>query len=151
MAMTARPVLTELTTMSRRSGLIMDADQAPLQSWIASQNSRTISRRPVAKSLSSLKNIPYTATEWKRALAEVKRDYSNKRYRPCSSRCIEILKNAQTHVCYRAHEIVVTSISSSNTIAGESPACVLDISPLLRGDIPRDAGAQPARRLSLPS
>ncbi|OAA78069.1 hypothetical protein LEL_04892 [Akanthomyces lecanii RCEF 1005] len=74
----------------------METDQAPLQSWIASQHTHTTTRRPAAKSLLSLKDIPYTSAEWKRALAEVKRDYSNKRYRPCSSRCIEILKNVQT-------------------------------------------------------
>ncbi|KAJ6782511.1 hypothetical protein PWT90_01656 [Aphanocladium album] len=74
----------------------MEADQAPLQSWIASQNTRMTNRRPAVKALSSLKDVPYTAAEWKRALAEVKRDYSTKRYRPCSFRCIELLKNVKT-------------------------------------------------------
>ncbi|EGX94071.1 hypothetical protein CCM_02342 [Cordyceps militaris CM01] len=81
--------------MPRRS-TIMEANHAPLQSWIASQHAQTTNRRPAAPALSSLKDFPFTALEWKRALSELKRDYSNRRYRPCSSRCIELLKNAQT-------------------------------------------------------
>ncbi|KAM0738846.1 hypothetical protein ACQRIT_006583 [Beauveria bassiana] len=46
--------------------------------------------------LPALKSIPYTQSEWKKTLAELKRDYSNKRYRPCSSRCIELLINVRT-------------------------------------------------------
>ncbi|KAJ3493440.1 hypothetical protein NLG97_g4731 [Lecanicillium saksenae] len=70
MAIIAQPVPMGLTTVSRRSGFVMEADQAPLQSWIASQHARMTNRRPAARALPSLKDIPYTASEWKRALAE---------------------------------------------------------------------------------
>ncbi|TQV99665.1 hypothetical protein V2A60_005119 [Cordyceps javanica] len=74
----------------------MEANQAPLQSWIAAQHASSTNRRLAAKALPPLRDTPYTALDWKRALAELKRDYSNRRYRPCSSRCIELLKSAQT-------------------------------------------------------
>ncbi|CAJ2500939.1 Uu.00g037920.m01.CDS01 [Anthostomella pinea] len=35
--------------------------------------------------------IPYTHSEWKRAIDEVKRKYHARRYRSCSTRCCEIL------------------------------------------------------------
>lgn len=43
----------------------------------------------------SIKMLPYTTNEWKKALADIKRDYTNKRYRPCSTRCAELLQNVQ--------------------------------------------------------
>lgn len=98
MATMTQHVPTDLTTVSRRSGFVMDADKVPLQNWIASQHARMTNRRPAARSLPSLKDVPYTAAEWQKTLAEIKRDYTNKRYRYCSTRCAELLKNAKTQV-----------------------------------------------------
>ncbi|KHN96251.1 uncharacterized protein MAM_05837 [Metarhizium album ARSEF 1941] len=36
-------------------------------------------------------SVPRTCTEWKAALAEIKRDYMGRRFRECSTRCREIL------------------------------------------------------------
>ncbi|KAM0332149.1 hypothetical protein ACHAQA_002423 [Verticillium albo-atrum] len=41
----------------------------------------------------SLPVLPYTTAEWNKAVAEVKRQYSNRQYRTCSARCCEILDN----------------------------------------------------------
>ncbi|KAF3360296.1 hypothetical protein VdG1_01256 [Verticillium dahliae VDG1] len=41
----------------------------------------------------SLPVLPYTAADWNKAVAEVKRHYSNRQYRACSARCCEILDN----------------------------------------------------------
>ncbi|EXF80187.1 hypothetical protein CFIO01_13226 [Colletotrichum fioriniae PJ7] len=37
--------------------------------------------------------LPYTSAEWSKAVSEVKRQYINRKYRPCSLRCCEILDN----------------------------------------------------------
>lgn len=37
--------------------------------------------------------LPYTSSEWAKAIADVKREYVNQRYRPCAARCTEILDN----------------------------------------------------------
>jgi hypothetical protein len=43
---------------------------------------------------------PSTPSQWKKALAEVKREFINKRYRQCSTRCQEILDNMKDSVRY---------------------------------------------------
>ncbi|KAI0175776.1 hypothetical protein GGR52DRAFT_329815 [Hypoxylon sp. FL1284] len=40
-----------------------------------------------------LPNIPFTSSEWKNAIDEVKRKYTNRKYRTCSARCCEVLDN----------------------------------------------------------
>ena len=47
---------------------------------------------------STLPMLPYTSTEWARAVAEVKRLYLHRRYRPCSARCSTILDNMKDTV-----------------------------------------------------
>ncbi|KAM5351604.1 hypothetical protein ACJ41O_004327 [Fusarium nematophilum] len=37
--------------------------------------------------------VPFTAAEWSKVIADVKREYLNRRYRPCATRCGEILDN----------------------------------------------------------
>ncbi|KAK7432702.1 hypothetical protein QQZ08_000561 [Neonectria magnoliae] len=37
--------------------------------------------------------LPYTAAEWTTAIQDVKREYINQHYRPCATRCNEILDN----------------------------------------------------------
>ncbi|KAM0559674.1 hypothetical protein ACHAPJ_004198 [Fusarium lateritium] len=41
----------------------------------------------------SLHVLPFTSTEWAKVIADVKREYLNRRYRPCATRCGEILDN----------------------------------------------------------
>ncbi|RMJ14182.1 hypothetical protein CDV36_006150 [Fusarium kuroshium] len=41
----------------------------------------------------SLHGMPLTSDEWSKAIADVKREYLNRRYRPCATRCCEILDN----------------------------------------------------------
>ncbi|KAF4977254.1 hypothetical protein FZEAL_6194 [Fusarium zealandicum] len=38
-----------------------------------------------------LQGLPYTSAEWSKVIADVKREYLNRRYRPCVTRCSEIL------------------------------------------------------------
>ncbi|KAI1020464.1 hypothetical protein LB504_010134 [Fusarium proliferatum] len=37
--------------------------------------------------------LPYTSDEWAKVISDVKREYLNRRYRPCATRCSEILDN----------------------------------------------------------
>lgn len=46
----------------------------------------------------SLPQIPYSSTEWKRAISEIKRYHVTRRYRACSARCNEILTNIKSIV-----------------------------------------------------
>lgn len=39
--------------------------------------------------------LPYTPSEWKRAIADVKKQHLSKRYRSCAARCTEILDNVK--------------------------------------------------------
>ncbi|KAJ4394366.1 hypothetical protein N0V93_003583 [Gnomoniopsis smithogilvyi] len=63
-----------------------------------------LSRPPVRSSMkrqsqqipASLPQIPYSSTEWKRAINEIKRYHVTRRYRACSARCNEILTNIKT-------------------------------------------------------
>jgi hypothetical protein len=64
----------------------------------ASAGSTPIFRPRPSKRLShsapvSLPVIPYTPTEWRRAIADVKRQHITRRYRACAARCNEILDN----------------------------------------------------------
>lgn len=47
---------------------------------------------------SALPMIPYTPAEWTKAVAEVKKLYLHRRYRPCSARCATILDNMKDTV-----------------------------------------------------
>ncbi|KAK2005122.1 hypothetical protein LX36DRAFT_4369 [Colletotrichum falcatum] len=51
------------------------------------------SRRSSMQMPASLPVLPYTSAEWIKAVSEVKRQYLNRKYRPCSLRCCEILDN----------------------------------------------------------
>ncbi|KIL84254.1 hypothetical protein FAVG1_12491 [Fusarium avenaceum] len=42
--------------------------------------------------------LPYTSIEWSKAISDVKREYLNHRYRPCATRCSEILDNLKDSV-----------------------------------------------------
>lgn len=88
----------DLGIASRRSGFIMEKDQSSIQQWLSEQQHPKQTKRPSPQTLAPLKAIPYSAADWKKALADVKRHYSNKRYRSCSSRCVEILKNIRERV-----------------------------------------------------
>lgn len=50
-------------------------------------------RRLSLQAPAALPVLPYTASEWNAAVAEVKRHYINRKYRLCSSRCAEIIDN----------------------------------------------------------
>ena len=46
----------------------------------------------------TLPALPYTSTEWSRVITDVKREFVNRRYRPCATRCSEILDNLKDSV-----------------------------------------------------
>lgn len=46
----------------------------------------------------SLHGMPLTSNEWSQTIADVKRGYLNRRYRPCATRCCEILDNIKDSV-----------------------------------------------------
>ncbi|KAL7935057.1 hypothetical protein V8C35DRAFT_25812 [Trichoderma chlorosporum] len=55
--------------------------------------SRRTARERTIEPLIVPKPAPTTPAQWKKALAEVKRDFVNRKYRQCSMRCGEILDN----------------------------------------------------------
>ncbi|KAK0657339.1 hypothetical protein B0T16DRAFT_320149 [Cercophora newfieldiana] len=74
------------------------ATYQPSHQRSASTGSTPILRPRPSKRLShsapvSLPVLPYTPAEWKRAIADVKRQHFTKRYRACAARCNEILDN----------------------------------------------------------
>ncbi|TDZ54860.1 hypothetical protein CTRI78_v005976 [Colletotrichum trifolii] len=58
----------------------------------ATQRKR-LSRRLSPSTPVILPVLPYTSTEWGKAVSDVKRQYLNRKYRPCAMRCCEILDN----------------------------------------------------------
>ena len=48
----------------------------------------------------SLHILPYTTSEWTATVADVKREYLNRRYRPCVAKCTEILDNIRESVSF---------------------------------------------------
>ncbi|KAL0938785.1 uncharacterized protein CTRU02_205395 [Colletotrichum truncatum] len=52
-----------------------------------------MSRRSISQAPVHLPVLPYTSAEWSKAVSDVKRQYLNRKYRPCSMRCCEILDN----------------------------------------------------------
>lgn len=59
-----------------------------------------VPRRLSLQTQSPLPILPKTLAEWNKAVAEVKRNYINRRYRPCSARCCEILDNVKDTVSF---------------------------------------------------
>lgn len=119
---------------SRRSCFVMEKDQASLQKWHFAQQPPKQSKRPSPQSLVSLKTIPYTAAEWKRVLAEVQRDYSNNRYRSCSSRCVEILDNVNGRVRSCPANLLINGYLTSS--AGFHTAGIHYLLAFLRRQLP---------------
>lgn len=56
------------------------------------------SRRSLSQAPIHLPVLPYTSAEWSKAVSDVKRQYLNRKYRPCSMRCCEILDNIKDSV-----------------------------------------------------
>ncbi|KAF6841381.1 hypothetical protein CPLU01_00512 [Colletotrichum plurivorum] len=52
-----------------------------------------VSKRLAPQVPAFLPVLPYTSAEWSKAVSDVKRQYLNRKYRPCSMRCCEILDN----------------------------------------------------------
>jgi hypothetical protein len=61
---------------------------------------KRLSNRLSQVSPPTLPVLPYTNAEWAKCVADVKRQYLNRRYRPCSVRCSEILENVKDPVCF---------------------------------------------------
>ncbi|KAK4083546.1 uncharacterized protein Triagg1_1208 [Trichoderma aggressivum f. europaeum] len=56
---------------------------------------RTTRERVIPEPLVIPKPAPTTPAQWKKALAEVKRDFANRKHRQCAMRCNELLDNMQ--------------------------------------------------------
>lgn len=57
-----------------------------------------VSKRLAPQAPAFLPVLPYTSAEWSKAVSDVKRQYLNRKYRPCSMRCCEILDNIKDTV-----------------------------------------------------
>lgn len=61
---------------------------------------QTAMKRPSFQTPAPLPVLPYTPAEWKKTVAEVKRQHLMRRYRACSERCSEILDNLKDTVSF---------------------------------------------------
>ena len=134
--------------------------------FAANNNNNTHARPSLPKKMARISvnstmassRIPGASSEWRKALAEVKRDYLNRKYRSCSTRCGDLLSGTRTSVkspvltalqytypvCFaRTNRVGATGTKDSR---GRTP----HLHPLLRRQRPGDASTQPASRLALP-
>lgn len=65
--------------------------EAGSQSLSSSANQQAFEKED-QEILREMQPIPRTSMEWKAALGEIKRDYMNRRFRQCATRCHEILE-----------------------------------------------------------
>ncbi|KOS18729.1 hypothetical protein ESCO_000754 [Escovopsis weberi] len=78
--------------------------------------SRTIARpakASVAEPLATHKSLPKSPVEWKKALAEIKREYINRKYRACHTRCVELVENTKNQHVENAHMLYVRFYAAS--------------------------------------
>ncbi|KAM6539633.1 hypothetical protein FALCPG4_001414 [Fusarium falciforme] len=86
----AIPPATTPTWPSRSTSLPMSMRQKSCRASAAEAKSPDYLPQSL---LESLHGMPLTSDEWSKAIADVKREYLNRRYRPCATRCCEILDN----------------------------------------------------------
>ncbi|KAL5615412.1 hypothetical protein BROUX41_005459 [Berkeleyomyces rouxiae] len=77
-----------------------------------------------------LPSIPYTASEWCKVIAEVKRQFLGRRFRACASRCTEILDNVRD--LSQVESVYVISLNFYAASALEANALSLPSSSIFR-------------------
>ncbi|OLN87900.1 hypothetical protein CCHL11_00310 [Colletotrichum chlorophyti] len=103
------PLLLKPAAGGSRNSVVFSANKAALPntstpSTTPRTNSNTMTspagspksrahKRPISQAPIPLPVLPYTSAEWSKAVSDVKRQYLNRKYRPCSMRCCEILDN----------------------------------------------------------
>ncbi|KAF4955483.1 hypothetical protein FGADI_4456 [Fusarium gaditjirri] len=75
---------------SRTSSLSMSPRMETCRASVTETNSPEWLPQALSETLHVL---PYTSAEWAKVISDVKREYLNRRYRPCATRCSEILDN----------------------------------------------------------
>ncbi|KAF4490497.1 hypothetical protein FAGAP_10724 [Fusarium agapanthi] len=75
---------------SRTSSLSMSPRMKTCRASVTETNSPEWLPQALSETLHVL---PYTSTEWAKVISDVKREYLNRRYRPCATRCSGILDN----------------------------------------------------------
>ncbi|KAL8288563.1 hypothetical protein RB600_004173 [Gaeumannomyces tritici] len=83
--------------------------------------------------LSCLPVLPYTPIEWKRTMAEIKRHHGGKRFRACSSRCVEILDNLKDSSTVEPAHLIYLHFYAANSL--EMRARPFPIGTLARGQL----------------
>ncbi|KAF4447389.1 hypothetical protein F53441_9067 [Fusarium austroafricanum] len=91
-ALLPQPIHTATSSpwSSRTSSLSMSPRKETCRVSVTETNSPEWLPQTLSETLHVL---PYTSAEWTKAIADVKREYLNRRYRPCATRCSEILNN----------------------------------------------------------
>ncbi|KAL8376146.1 hypothetical protein RB595_007316 [Gaeumannomyces hyphopodioides] len=83
--------------------------------------------------LPSLPVLPYTPVEWKRTMAEIKRHHVGKRFRACSSRCVEILDNLKDSSTVEPAHLIYLHFYAANSL--EMRARPFPMGTLARGQL----------------
>ncbi|KAI1043492.1 hypothetical protein LB505_011262 [Fusarium chuoi] len=91
-ALLPQPIHTATSSSwpSRTSSLSMSPRMETCRASVTETNSPEWLPQALPETLHVL---PYTPAEWAKVISDVKREYLNRRYRPCATRCSEILDN----------------------------------------------------------
>lgn len=126
---------------SRYSLLFADGDQ-PLSSRcdctiMRPKPLKFVKRSSQPPALPPLRLLPYSSSEWKRTLSDIKRDFLNRQYQPCYTRCQEIIDGVKNwvryHWCFMAPSQYTHSCSRLIiTYIGQRRSCTHHLPPLLR-------------------
>ncbi|KAF5700515.1 hypothetical protein FGLOB1_10722 [Fusarium globosum] len=91
-ALLPQPIHTATSSSwpSRTSSLSTSPRMETCRASVTETNSPELLPQALSETLHVL---PYTSAEWAKVISDVKREYLNRRYRPCTTRCSEILDN----------------------------------------------------------
>ncbi|KAF5640999.1 hypothetical protein F25303_6987 [Fusarium sp. NRRL 25303] len=91
-ALLPQPIHTATSSSwpSRTSSLSMSPRMETCRASVTETNSPEWLPQALSETLHVL---PYTSAEWAKVISDVKREYLNRCYRPCATRCSEILDN----------------------------------------------------------
>ncbi|KAG6041778.1 hypothetical protein E4U41_001990 [Claviceps citrina] len=111
--------------------------QRSLRSLLQPEYLQENKRQPQTKQVSKYLSTPCTDMEWKTTLGEIKRDYMNRRFRQCSTRCHEVL--AQGDRLAQAHPIHLVYVRFYAATALEMQARAMHHSSPCRATLLRQA------------
>ncbi|KAJ3504185.1 hypothetical protein NM208_g16375 [Fusarium decemcellulare] len=109
---------TTPTWPSRSTSLPMSLRQESCRASAADNKSPDYLPESLSESLHVL---PHTSTGWSKVIGDVKREYLNRRYRPCATRCSEILDTIKDFLPGDACSRFATTFTITHFTPSSSP------------------------------